>query len=345
MNFDSSLFTNYWHLVCHKNELSNDGDFVKFDTPIGDVVLFNDMGNVVAFDNICPHRGAKIYTQDSGNQSGSCKYHRWAYRNSKLIVPDKQNFIDCDIENADLNKYRLEQCGEFLFLGIEPKFELHEQLGDVIFQKLEKMSFSIEKRRDFNRYDFCCYWAVAVENALETYHVPVVHPKTLGSLELENYTDFFEGVNSVLYAEISNKKVKKQLSLFRKFFNIEYQYEGYEAVYLFPFSMIASNFGYAYSLQNFFPNQQNANTTKFTSRIFDAKLLKPEFSELLESFFTSYALSARQILEEDHEVCKLVARESWTMQPLKYASKLEKKIEHFRQVCQLALQENLETKI
>jgi phenylpropionate dioxygenase-like ring-hydroxylating dioxygenase large terminal subunit len=55
--------------------------------------MFNDMGNVVAFDNKCPHRGAKIYTEDSGNQIASCKYHRWAYRNSKIIVPDKHRFL------------------------------------------------------------------------------------------------------------------------------------------------------------------------------------------------------------------------------------------------------------
>ncbi|MEI6745901.1 MAG: Rieske 2Fe-2S domain-containing protein, partial [Methylococcaceae bacterium] len=170
MKLGKDLFINYWHLICHKSELANDKDYLKFNTPIGDVVLFNDMGDIVAFDNKCPHRGATFFKDDFGNQTVSCPYHRWAYRNSKLIVPDKQNFIDCDIENADLNKYRLEWCGDFAFLGIEPKFELHEQLGNDFVEILKKVSRNITRRHDFNRFDFLSHWAIAVENALEPYH-------------------------------------------------------------------------------------------------------------------------------------------------------------------------------
>jgi phenylpropionate dioxygenase-like ring-hydroxylating dioxygenase large terminal subunit len=332
MNFDKSLFVNYWHLISHKNELSNDGDFIKFDTPIGDVVLFNDMGNLVAFDNKCPHRGAKIYTADSGNQIASCKYHRWAYRNSKIIVPDKHRFVGCDIDNVDLNKYQIAWCGDFIFLGISPYFELSHQLGNV-FEILKKISFSINRRRDLNRYDFKCYWAIASENALEPYHVPFVHPKTLGILDLEEGEDLFDTLNSIWFAPIGNLKLKKQLSSMRNFFDISYQYEGFMALYLFPFTLLNSTFGYSYGLHHFFPSTESENKTNFTSRIFSSKLSKPEFSEFLDSFFESYAMSVRKVFDEDHEICKLIPRESWSMEPLKYPSELEEKINHFRQMC------------
>jgi hypothetical protein len=83
----------------------------------------------------------------------------------------------------------------------------------------------------------------------------------------------------------------------------------------------------------FFLQLNRKNETKFTSRIFSLKLSKPEFSEFLDSFFESYAMSVRKVFDEDHEICKLIPRESWSIEPLKYPSELEEKINLFRQMC------------
>jgi phenylpropionate dioxygenase-like ring-hydroxylating dioxygenase large terminal subunit len=333
MSFDKNLFVNYWHLICHKNELQHDGDFLKFETPIGDVVLFNDKGNIIAFDNKCPHRGAKIYQDDSGNQLASCPYHKWTYRNSKMIIPDKHRFIECNIDDVDLNKYRIEFCGDFIFFGVKPLFELHQQIGSSFLEILERISFSIEQRLDLNRYDFESYWAVSVENALESNHVAVIHAKTLGNLELEEGKEIYHNANSIFCASIGNKKMKKQLSSMRKFFDIHYQYEGYMGIYLFPFTTLNSTFGYSYGLQHFFPSAKSENETKFTSRILSSKIAKTEYREFLDPFFKNYALSVRDVFAEDHGICKLVPRDSWSMEPLKYTSQLENRITKFREKC------------
>ena len=340
MSFDKNLFVSYWHLICHRNELKNDGDFLKFETPIGDVVLFNDKDNIIAFDNKCPHRGAKIYQDDSGNQLASCPYHKWTYRNSQMIIPDKHRFVECNIDDVDLNKYRIEFCGDFIFLGIKPLFELRQQIGDSLLETLEKISFSIKNRLDLNRYNFECYWAVAIENALEPNHVPIIHSKTLGEMQLEEGENVYANANSILYAPIGNSKMKKQLSSMRKFFDISYQYEGYMSIYLFPFTTLNSTFGYSYGLQHFFPSAESENKTKFTSRILISKIAKTEYKEFLDPFFKNYALSVRDVFAEDHEICRLVPRDSWSMEPLKYASELEVKINHFRQMCAKTIQFN-----
>jgi hypothetical protein len=49
--------------------------------------------------------------------------------------------------------------------------------------------------------------------------------------------------------------------------------------------------------------------------------------------FNSTAQVNRKVFEEDHDVCKLVPKTSWNMQPLKYASVAEEKIAHFRTSC------------
>jgi phenylpropionate dioxygenase-like ring-hydroxylating dioxygenase large terminal subunit len=333
MNFDKDLFINYWHLICHKNELLNDGDFLRFDTPIGDVVLFNDLGSIIAFDNKCPHRGAKFFKEDFGNSIISCPYHRWAYRNSKVIIPDRNRFIDCNVDDADLNKYKVEWCGDFIFLGIEPRFELKEQLGDFVLDTLQSISGNIDRRFDFNRFDFECYWAIAMENGLELYHVPSVHSTTLWNAKLTE-ADVFLGENySVLNAPIGNIKMKKQLLSLKKFFDLNFQYEGFMAIYIFPFTALTSTFGYSYGLQHYFPSAEQPNITKFTSRILSSKPSKYEYTEFLKPLLEQYALSARKVFEEDNGICKQIAMNSWSTSPLKYASSMEKQIVHFRKMC------------
>ena len=38
------LWEEYWHLVCHRSELSADGDFLKLQVLDFEVVVFNDAG-------------------------------------------------------------------------------------------------------------------------------------------------------------------------------------------------------------------------------------------------------------------------------------------------------------
>lgn len=321
----------YWHLVGHRRELLQHGDFVKFQTSVGDIVIFNDMGNIVAFDNKCAHRGALIYQEDCGNKSNTCKYHGWSYSGGRLHIPNQDQFLGCNISGASFNFYQVDWCGDFIFVGIEPKASLYDQLG-IISVDLENISFNIEARADFNRYKYECYWPIAVENALEPYHIDLIHPNTLAKLKLSAGENIFDGVNSVWRTDIGSEKIKRQLSGIKKYFNIDYQYEGYMSIYLFPFSMISSTFGYSYSLQNFMPGKDLASYTDFTSRLYVANRVSASSPGLLDAFFESTAKVNRQVFEEDHAICKLMPKDSWSSEPLRYCSISEAKISHFRQM-------------
>lgn len=131
------------------------------------------------------------------------------------------------------------------------------QLKNYSSEILEKISFSINRRKDLNRYELKCYWAIASENAFEPYYVSFVHPKTLGILDLEEGEDLFNTLNSIWFAPIGNLKLKKQLSSMRNFFDISYQYEGFMALYLFPLTLLNSTFGYSYGLHHFFPSAKS----------------------------------------------------------------------------------------
>jgi phenylpropionate dioxygenase-like ring-hydroxylating dioxygenase large terminal subunit len=332
MKNDKTLFERYWHLICHRNELPKDGDFYRFKTPIGDVVVFNDEGEYVAFDNRCAHRGTMIYLSDFGNQANSCKYHGWTFKNGKLIIPLANQFMGCDLNKADLNRYQLDWCGDFLFVGIKPSMGLYEQL-DGVASHIENISFNISGCTDINAYEYECAWQIAIENALEPYHIDLVHPGTLANLKLEAGVNTFYGSNSVWQAPVGDARIKKQLSRLSTLFNIDYAYEGYMSIFMFPFTMISSTFGYSYAVQSFFPHQTREDRTNFMSRFLTCNLKNARAIDVVLPFFESSAAVNRRVFDEDHTICKMMPTDSWSSEPLKFISTQEIKIAHFRELC------------
>jgi phenylpropionate dioxygenase-like ring-hydroxylating dioxygenase large terminal subunit len=336
MTLGRQLFNKYWHMVCHRTELPDDGDFLKFKTPIGDLVVFNDGGEYVAFDNRCPHRGALIYLTESGNQANTCKYHGWSFKSGKLIIPTVAQFKDCNIDRADLKKYKLDWCGDFLFAGVEPANDLYTQL-DGVAEYIENISFNVNGRIDMSAYDYECAWPIALENALEPYHIGMVHPSTLAALKLEHGVNTFHGANSVWQAAIGDTRIKQQLEKLGKYFNIDFGYQGYMSIFMFPFTMISSTFGYSYSLQNFFPDQDRGDRTNFMSRLLVCNPRDEHARAIIHPFLESSAKVNRQVFEEDHSICKIIPVDAWSPQPLVFISEHEVKIAHFRELCRSEL--------
>jgi hypothetical protein len=155
----------------------------------------------------------------------------------------------------------------------------------------------------------------------------------LGTLNLEPGENVVDGSNSIWYSPVGNEKVRKKLASLSRFFQLDYQYEGYMSIYMFPFTMLSSTFGYSYSLQSFFPHAENPDRTYFTSRLLTVPFSSGPAEAVVKSFLDSTAAVNRRVFEEDHAICKTMPRDSWTMEPLRYPSASEAKIGHFRDIC------------
>ncbi|MBM9403566.1 Rieske 2Fe-2S domain-containing protein [Gluconacetobacter azotocaptans] len=325
---DSYLVRTCWHLVAHRRELCQDRDFLRLEWALGELVLYNDKGEIIAFDNICPHRGARFFTEDAGNAPVLCAYHGWSYRGGKLRVPRPEAYRTCDLESVRLNRFRTEWCGDFLFVAIEPLTDLQSQLGDLV-PVLTGMSRDIDRRRNTESYRYECPWRVAVENALEPDHVHMVHPDTLGTLDLDAGQNDYYDRNSVLRASIGNEHILRGLNRISRLFDVESSEKSYTAIFLFPFSFLSSTFGYTYSLQNFFPSRGGADT-HFTTRLFSANLSGSSREAIAAPFFESVSEMNRAVFAEDHAICRRIAPEFSLDASDRILSSSEEKVAHFR---------------
>ena len=317
----------FWHLLCHRSELPASGDYLKLDWLGEEVVVYNDQGELIAFDNLCPHRGTRFFTEKRGNAPLACPYHGWAYRAGAMHIPCRERYAPAELDNARLQVLQLDWCADFLFASPQPRMSLDAQLGETQ-ATLENISFNVAGLGDFNAYVYECDWRIALENALEPLHVPFVHPESLAQLQLDDGENRFTDWTSIWEACLGNAGMARKLRSVKRLFQLDNQFEGYQSLYLFPFTMLSSTFSYSYSLQHFFPSTQ-AQRTHFSSRLLMAAA-KPAASATLQGFFDSSAQMNRQVFEEDHAICKRIAIQAADSARFKILSSDEAKIAHFR---------------
>lgn len=328
MAIEQTLRDQFWHPLCHRSELPQAGDFVKLDWLGQEVVVFNDHGDLIAFDNLCPHRGTRFFTEKDGNGVISCPYHGWSYQAGSLHIPCRDRYAPADLAHARLNIHQLDWCADFLFAAPSPRMSLQQQLG-ATYDRLAALSFNIGGRSDFDAYGFHCDWRVALENALEPLHVPFVHADSLAQLDLADGLNTFTDWTSTWQTEVRHPGRRRKLESINRLFAIEDQYPGYESIYLFPFSMVSSTYGYSYSLQNFFPSDQ-PQLTHFSSRLLHGAAKNPAAAGALQGFFASSAQMNRKIFDEDHQICRRIAPQAAGDARFGILSVDEQKVAHFR---------------
>lgn len=326
------LWEEHWHLICHRSEVLEPYAFLKLDIFNEEIVVFNDGNDIVAFDNRCPHRGAKIFNSIFGKQRWVCPYHGWSFLKGKFFIPQYETFRESDPKQAQLNRYRTEWVGEFLFVAKSPRLRIDQQLGAVLPTLIE-ISKSIGDQRDINSYQYQSNWKVAVENALDQYHVPLVHEKTLSRLKLGPANDEFIGSNNISRAEICDERAARKLRSIRKIFDLNVSIDGYIAIYIFPYTFLTSTFGYSYSLQQFYPSVGD-NKSFFTSRFYTGRLAEKTSPNSLDAFFASSIELNHRVFEEDAAICARIPYDSWSLNSGAYVCDGESKVFEFRRLLQ-----------
>ncbi|STQ87038.1 hypothetical protein LS73_005565 [Helicobacter muridarum] len=303
-----NLYKRFWHIGAHTSEIPNNRDYIILDIYDFQVVIYNDNGNIIAFNNTCPHRGARLIPNENkifsrGNGNIICKYHGWKYSNKELHIPSRDGFCKDSIEGRDLLHYHVELCGELIFFSYNPAQSLKKQLGDF-YDEFKAISHSIDSCVDINTHSkYEANWKISLENSIEGYHLPFVHSTTFMPLELEGLapTDTNDVICS--HSPMANQKIIKKYAKIRNLFQESNFYkEGYWCYHIFPFSFVASSFGLHYSIMLFYPSN-NPYKTNFSSRTYSVKAKSKDVQDI---YYKGMIQASWDILNEDTEVVALM---------------------------------------
>ena len=180
------LFMPAWHLGATQSELPNEGDFITLELFGHPVILRRADGKYHAVENLCCHRHCVMTSEPRGNCPViRCQYHGWEYDETGCTgrIPDARCFRPWDRENARLRTYRVETCGDLIFLALSdeapPLREFLSPYAETIEQCFAVPTWQL---KDIWEYDCPSNWKVPAENTLETYHIPHVHPKSFNGI-------------------------------------------------------------------------------------------------------------------------------------------------------------------
>ncbi len=197
--FDSSIFAREkqeifarsWQVVGHTDQLKNPGDFFTTELQGEPLLLVRDAhGELHGFYNVCRHRAGPPAEGCGSRKLFRCGYHGWTYDlEGKLIsAPEFEGVHDFRPEDFALRPVRAEEWFNLIFVNLDPQASpLVTSLGELPGQA-GRFRFSSMKLFERRTYDMKCNWKTYVDNYLEGYHLPSVHPGLNRELDYNAYT-------------------------------------------------------------------------------------------------------------------------------------------------------------
>jgi len=122
-----------------------------------------------------------------------CPYHNWTYSNdgSLLGIPDERAFFGVDKKKCGLAPIAVAAWEGFIFINLQPQPEvsLEEFLGPLAGY-LAGVPYTFADNAFVVRSDVGANWKVVSDAFLESYHIPAIHPETIGATFSSNVNPF-----------------------------------------------------------------------------------------------------------------------------------------------------------
>jgi nitrite reductase/ring-hydroxylating ferredoxin subunit len=94
------VWTQSWLIAGVSSDLQAPGDYFLFRVRDESIIVTKTEEGVKAFYNVCPHRGARLLTEERGNKKVFvCPFHSWSFRNNGELraITDEETFQDAVI--------------------------------------------------------------------------------------------------------------------------------------------------------------------------------------------------------------------------------------------------------
>jgi choline monooxygenase len=187
-----AVFARHWQLACHVSRLTGVGDHVVMDiagVPV--IVVRSDAQTIRAFHNVCRHRAGPLARCDGrGAKALRCKYHGWTYGLDGQLrtATEMKDVPDFDVADIRLPEIRVQEWQGLVFVALgegAPAFEAYVEGIDARLGPEHAIVPLVLHHR--SHYDVDCNWKAYVDNYLEGYHVPHIHPGLNKLLDYRSY--------------------------------------------------------------------------------------------------------------------------------------------------------------
>ncbi|HEX2835495.1 MAG TPA: SRPBCC family protein [Thermoanaerobaculia bacterium] len=315
---ERNVFARTWQLVGHLSQVREPGQF--FTTNIAGEPLLIVRGNdheIRALSNVCRHRAGPIASGEGKRPVLQCGYHGWTYAlDGKLAVtPEFDGVQNFDKASCRLPQFRIEMWNDLLFVNLDPGADslvtfLGELLADM--PKHDYNGFQLAHRKV---WELDCNWKVYVDNYLEGYHIPIVHPGLFRELDYPNYRTETKTSYSIQFAPT---KRPERIRTANGEDEVRY-------FWIFP-NLMLNVYPDNYSTNLILPLGHGRTATLFDWYFRDPEAVKAQIDETVQF--------SDEIQLEDIDICESVQRglRSSTYDAGRFSPKRENGVHHFHQL-------------
>lgn len=201
---DLALLRKHWHLHALSVDLARDGDQFAADVAGVPVVVRNDGGKLAGFVNVCPHRHSLLTAPGACHADVlRCMYHGWSFDDDGALckLPDGRSFSGLDGRAVRLRRVAVERCGCLVFVNLD---EHAASFASGLHDGGAELAARFGAHRLVDRWTTThdVDWKVVVENTVESYHVPLVHPATFHDFRSPELHDHTLWAGGTRYADL-----------------------------------------------------------------------------------------------------------------------------------------------
>jgi choline monooxygenase len=198
------VFAHTWQLVGRSAQVAETGSFFTAEVGNDSVVVLRDGDTLRGFHNVCLHRAGPVAHGCRRRQTLQCKYHGWTYtlKGELLRAPEMEGVERFTPEDMRLRSVAVATWGPLVFVNLDRAApQLDEMLGAspgrVVPFGCESMRYVVRKE-----YELAFNWKVYVDNYLEGYHIPVVHPSLHKEIDYDSYRAEPQRYSSIQHAPL-----------------------------------------------------------------------------------------------------------------------------------------------
>jgi choline monooxygenase len=323
---NARVFGRTWQLVAHEEELRERGSFVTA-VVAGEPLLLvrGDDGELRALSNVCRHRAGPVAAGAGQCRAFRCRYHGWSYGlDGRLLgTPEFDGVEAFRRDEVALPRFRVDTWMGLVFVSLDPNAAPLSETLDDLADLPRRRPLPGMRRAHRKEWIVECNWKVYVDNYLEGYHIPIVHPSLFRELDYARYATETRRFHSIQHAPVRASAPGKLRSG-----------EGEEAEYywIFPNLML-----------NVYPDNFSTNVIlplgpERTVTIFEWFFRDPEDPAVRRIVEDTVAFSD-EIQLEDVAICEAVQRglRSRTYDRGRYSVRRENGVHHFHRLYAAAM--------
>ena len=203
------IFARTWQLVGRAAQVREPGEYFTATVANEPLLIVRGADGVLrAMSNVCRHRAGPVARGAGRRPVLQCGYHGWTYglEGKLLQTPEFDGVDGFDREACTLPQFRVESWLGLVFVNLAADAPpLRDMLPEVTadLERIDGGGFLLAASK---RWELDCNWKVYVDNYLEGYHIPIVHPALFRALDYARYWTETKGVHSLQHAPVKRSE-------------------------------------------------------------------------------------------------------------------------------------------